>query len=264
LKFLLNRIFLSITLLLCAYINASSSILVLEEYKLFDCQEDSTGISEISEHVIQKIDSLMLAELGEKYKGNPDIYKVYSFSEIPCVTLFKMVGGHNYNNRMRYGYQFILFNACDSSICHFGGNTLQFSNVIRSYIPKNLEEDHVIRLLNFFLNTIHEYESYYILNSVDDFIKIFIYEGSYYGPNGEYNYPPMKDYEKWLGHIEEIVGPIRISKEDDSLLIEFYTWLWAWETVSRNKIDLWKFKVTKERIELLDRKTLIEDIGDEW
>ena len=232
---------------------ALASISVLKEQKLLGCNQDSIIDTEYESYVFSKIDSMTLVERGEKIIEYRGLESSHSFTETPCIKHFIYIGPyHNDIISLEYGYRYILFNTCDSTIYHFNGNSSSFSRVFRAYLKQNFNREFIINLLSIFINTLHDFDSYYIIDSVKDYENIFADDKEF---NGEKTFPPER-LAPSKRIVEKTIKPIKFIKLNDAFEIEFYSWRWRY-----HEIDFWRFRVTKDSVILLERKLVAENVN---
>ena len=62
-------------------------------------------------------------------------------------------------------YRYYLFNLCDSSIYHFGGDMYRFFRVTKGYLADGIDAAKAENLLTFYINTLSVDNPYYMLDT---------------------------------------------------------------------------------------------------
>ncbi len=129
----------------------------------FTPRADSAVSPEMEALLLRNIDLLRVKETDTQYSRKPEIKKRYSFPSLPCLKLYILEHLDSSDS-----FKYILFNQCDSSIYYFGGDLESFSAVVSDYFAQPMDDDRIIRLLDFYLNTLSPMAPYFILESKDD------------------------------------------------------------------------------------------------
>ncbi|MCP4582084.1 MAG: hypothetical protein GY839_10725 [candidate division Zixibacteria bacterium] len=183
---------------------------------------------------------MKLAETGDKFRAIAKVYKKYRFTELPSIALYFVGGGEYITNTLRCNYQYVLFNLDDSTMYHFGGKSSQFSRVFSGYLQKKYEPDSILNLLYLFVNTVDSECSYYMIENLQDY-------DDWHGDHVPWRYEENKKL------INNYIKPVHINQYNDYYEVEFYTWHKKMGMMVKLTLDYWKFRITKNEIQLLER-----------
>lgn len=144
---------------------------IVKELKLFGIYSDSISQPELDLFVRKEIDSLTSLESVEPLHNLTELYRKYSFKDIPCIKLYLF--DNPPTPIPKDMYIGVLFNTCDSTIYIFGDGATRFSKLIRKYLPEIINKNKLIDLINLYLNTLTIPNPYYILADSKDYKVIW-------------------------------------------------------------------------------------------
>lgn len=179
----------------------------------------------------------------------------HGFTELPCVKMYSLFTGKMRTEADEDPYGTILFNTCDSSTYNFGGNTSRFSQVIRDYLRNWRDRDSMLALLHFYLNTLMIEDDYYILSKPSDFATTTRYYNAREGEWDSIYYSP-EQFRNDSTLIEQTIHPLLFNTDNCQSEMIFFTWEHEY-----GKLEFWRFAITREFIQIVERRKIISNIG---
>jgi len=169
--------------------------------------------------------------------------------------MYHLSGGLKVYDAPEDPYQRVLFNTCDSSVYHFGGDTFRFSKVVRNYLQHWPEKDSALSLLRFYINTLELEDAYYIFklpSDFDDICKAWVLRDGVL----DTFYYPLKIWERDKNIVSRIVEPFAYRSGRCFARIDFYSWDHTY-----GKIERWRVVMNGEFFQVLERREMVRDIG---
>ena len=228
---------------------------LIEKKALLGCQVDTDSLPEIEVVALKKIDSMKVVETLNKFECFPEIWGRQFFARIPCLKSYYLWACLDVNDMPKDVYRMILFNVCDSSVYHFGGDLATFSQVMRLYLQQDLLAKEVLEVLEFYLNTLSIENPYYIVGSGDDFQRVYD-EHSTGDLEKDTTFYKIWEWQRDKNLVDRFVHPPKAKKLRGGFEIEFY----SWEYYDGN-IEYWRFKVVAGNVELVKHAVLMERVG---
>jgi hypothetical protein len=182
--------------------------------------------------------------------------KSYTSSVFPNIKLFTFSSDEiRVSDRPLNIYRHIIFNKGDSSIYHYGGDTFEYSQVMRNYLRSYRDSTDIMQIILFYLNTIAPDNYYHIINSAMDVNKLY----NRYRPSDDFNdslpYSQDTEFEN-IKALEQVVVPTKIITECDGTRVSLFTWEYR-----DGNIEKWDFIVNSEYIQIVFHKKLLTGIG---
>ncbi|MCP4582085.1 MAG: hypothetical protein GY839_10730 [candidate division Zixibacteria bacterium] len=233
---------------------AEASVRCIEDNSIFGCYNDSLDTFKDEAYALELIDSLMLANVAEIFDSIPSI-KTYMFQDLPCLRMIHLQGVKSFRNYLlKDPFIAYLFNTCDSSICAFGGNYIDYSKVISKSLSDNTDKEMIIRLIELYLNTLCVEQSYYIVNSINELKELFPAI-----PELEYQVFPLKElHQNIKSHGDKIV-PVKVISASGYSQIEFFTFRVGDMGFS---LEYFIFEVSETMLRLIDRYKVFSRLVD--
>jgi hypothetical protein len=226
---------------------------------ILDCSSDSTTNEGVESYLLQKADSLKFAESGQGFKHSLEIWGRYSFDRIPCVKMYVIWAGIPYHHSFEDPYERVLFNYCDSTIYHFGGNTNTFSSVFNTALDIDLQDDYYYELIQLYLNTLSVKGSYYLIKTKDDFRRFFDNEIEKMSHVTGVDKSAVKNrwnYDNDIKVVNGLISPMDFIRNENSVVIKVYSW-----ASQSGDIELWWFKILPGELIVLKRELEISNVG---
>jgi hypothetical protein len=242
----------SVSLVLLLYHNAYSADYIIEGLSILGYQKDMYS-PELEEYVTQNATKLFSDEVGIMLSYPPKASCDGSFADLPCLKMFSTNLVPHYLDAEDGPYRQYIFNECDSSLYHFGGDTYRFHQIIKHYFDGGIDSKKLYNYFNLYLNTISVDDPYYILDSASYVNNILHY---WWGePVDTMDYPNSirrNDFE-W---ISKNIEPLYVQQEGNL----YYAKLFSWE-YDYGRVELWNFIISKDFLQIINRRTIIEDFG---
>jgi hypothetical protein len=223
----------------------------LQRLGLFGIYADTLSDTANEGVALNKIDSILFAETESHFVDFPHIYYKYSFRELPCIKIFGIwsnkASGSQYNP-----YKEMIFNICDSTIYHYGGDIESFSKTIKKYLQMHFDSVSISKILTLFLNTNSRKSAYYILNSRNDFSK---YYNEWYRDLDSSVQFHREKREKDIAIADKCVRNSVLVRKNGIYDAQLYTY-----NCGKGRIEFWHFVISKDEITLKNSKVLAEDI----
>ncbi len=220
---------------------------IAQELRLFGAYEDTIPHQELDEYIIAKVCSLKAIETVEKFQVKTGVSVVFSFEELPGLKLYLFSGAVF----LQDDYYCVLFNANDSTVYPFDTGGPRFSRVISSYLPKIIEENKILDLINFYINTLSGNVPFYIVSDVEDYETLWEEEFEYAAKL----YPPAVDSikkaaEEDIDEVKKLIHERLLYDNDGYYIIRVTTWEKA-----RGNLESWEFRVSESVFEVKSRVT---------
>jgi hypothetical protein len=245
------------------------------EQKMLGCYEETIPAPQITEDALRKMDSIKIADTKEKPYSYPAIqnpvkgfypakFKQYPislarwcFTEDSCLNMFIVNTGVMPDEMGRDVFEYAIYNKCDSTIYHFGGDINAFSRVSKEYLQNKFTGQQIMELLRLYINTFSIESMIYILYSpayidsvFDEHIRSWIGDMT-----GDYGKQRKRELEKSKIHVKHLAKPLVIKESKADIVIEFYTW-----NYNSGKLEKWRFRATRESLELFERTMVAKDV----
>jgi hypothetical protein len=250
-----------IVIIILNYSVSTGSEILIKKNAMMGFRPDSISNTSIETFAIDKINRLKIVETAAGFpqhislKGIPRIIGRHSFSKLPCVKMYSLYSGGEMTEVDQDPYSEIFFNTCDSSVYHYGGDTFRFSRIARSSFQNWKNQDSVIELLDFYLNTLMIEDSYYILKSESDFSDITKY---YNAKGGEWDsiYYSIAKWEQDIKAVSSIFRPPVFEANENQAYMEFITW-----DKEYGNIESWHFVLTRDFMQIIERREELRSVG---
>jgi hypothetical protein len=232
---------------------ANSAEYMIVECSIMGYQRLDALDSTLDRYVTDASVKLFIDEVGIPINFPPEANCNGSFGDSPCLKLCSTNFVPYINDANESCYRQYLFNECDSSVYHFGGDTYKYHQVLRSYLDQNFDSIKIYTYFNLYLNTLSVDDAYYILDStafVNNILSRCLYDD-----DDTLRYPNSKrDIDiKW---ISLNVKPMQIIKDDDY----YYVKLYSWDQIY-GKVEYWSFILNKEFMQIIRHSILNNDLG---
>ena len=253
-KFFVLFILSTITIIISNSICKSAEFLISEN-RMFGFEDISDPTSQFDSLIIKNISFERYRELGAPFLTYTRVKYEAKFNEIQNITMYYLEGDQISPDARQDPYLFVLFNTKDSSLYHFGGDTYRFSLVFRNYLKTQIDNDNnIIKLLEFYLNTISPDDPYYILKKPADLI--LAYSGYLSYDFGDTIYFPNIETQSSPKFMDEYIRPLLLVREGGRIRAEFYTW-----DQSYGDLEYWRFEISSEFIQIVERRLVLTQIG---
>jgi hypothetical protein len=269
-----------IIVILAVTINCYGGSFFISEQKMLGCYQVESLCSYADSLAISKLDSIKTADTKEKPNSYPNYQVPHNdsslsmypnkFNKFPiidgkwhftldsCLIMYSVYTGFTLYDAPRDVFESALYNQCNLSIYHFGGDINAFSRVVEDYLRNNYQSPHIIELLRLYINTFTDESRVYILQSsdyVDSLFNLHIYE--FLGESkDDYAKKRRKDLENDRENVKKLIKNVNVNTFPGSMTLEFYTW-----NYSSGNLEKWKFRATKESLELIERSNIAKNIG---
>jgi len=240
--------------------NIYASKLLIGEKQLFGFQKDSLVHEDIEQLVLQKLDSLVSSETDIIFHPKPRVSIRYYSKDLSCLRLFYLTAG-TYDYDSGYNpYLCVLYNTCDSLICPFGGQEENFSNLMKRYLPKIYREKRFVELIDLYVNTLSVLNAYYVIKSMDDYKERW--QRMIDHPIGGEREAEIlrRNSKEDIPLVESVYEPLSIEEIEINDSTYYEVILTTWDFWN-GRIIIWKFRISKERFEIIDKNVKLEGVG---
>ncbi len=229
---------------------AHSADHIIAESSILGYHEDKCNPG-LDEYITKAAIKLYSDEVGAMLPYPPRLICSGSFDDLPCVKMYV-------TNLVPYvfdvdesSYRRYLFNECDSSIYHFGGDTYRYHQIMKHYFDGGIDSIKICNYFNLYLNTISVDDGFYILDSTS-FINSILYQ---YGRGDTLRYPESKEKED-ICWVAENTRPPHIRTEGRYYYIRLFSWDYEY-----GKAEFWQFIINQEFMQIIEYRFLRDDLG---